>query len=172
MTSFTRAWSASYEGLPPDSEVAKQGAQRIRELKNDLRERLSVDHSWAGDANDGAHLQITIIPATQDPVTIPNGVIYGKVVGSGATASVELFYKSSTGTISQLSNFQGTQSTLVLPGTIMAFGNPFASLMATAYLSCDGSAVLRATYPALFNAIGIIWGAGVSVVTFNLPDRR
>lgn len=37
------------------------------------------------------------------------------------------------------------------------------------YLLCDGSAVSRTTYAALFSAIGTIWGVGDGSTTFNLP---
>jgi len=39
----------------------------------------------------------------------------------------------------------------------------------TGYLLCDGSAVSRTTYAALFAQIGVIWGAGDSITTFNVP---
>lgn len=39
-------------------------------------------------------------------------------------------------------------------------------------LACDGSAVSRTTYAALFAAIGTTWGAGDGSRTFNLPDLR
>ena len=38
--------------------------------------------------------------------------------------------------------------------------------------ACDGSAVSRVTYAALFAAIGTIYGAGNGASTFNLPDLR
>lgn len=38
------------------------------------------------------------------------------------------------------------------------------------YLVCDGSAVSRTTYAALFDAIGTTFGAGDGSTTFNLPD--
>ena len=38
------------------------------------------------------------------------------------------------------------------------------------YLLCNGSAVSRTTYAALFAAIGTIHGAGDGSTTFNLPD--
>lgn len=38
------------------------------------------------------------------------------------------------------------------------------------WLLCDGSAVSRSTYSALFNAIGTTWGAGNGSTTFNLPN--
>ncbi len=40
------------------------------------------------------------------------------------------------------------------------------------YLLCDGSAVSRTTYAALFFALGTRWGAGDGSTTFNLPDTR
>jgi microcystin-dependent protein len=48
---------------------------------------------------------------------------------------------------------------------------PFAGTTAPqGYLLCDGSAVSRDTYSALFAAIGTVYGAGDGVSTFNLPD--
>lgn len=40
------------------------------------------------------------------------------------------------------------------------------------WLSCDGALVSRATYAALFAAIGTTWGAGDGTTTFQLPDMR
>lgn len=40
------------------------------------------------------------------------------------------------------------------------------------WLECDGSAVSRTTYAALFTAIGTTWGSGDGSTTFNLPDLR
>lgn len=39
----------------------------------------------------------------------------------------------------------------------------------TGFLACDGSAVSRVTYAALFAQIGVIWGVGDGVNTFNVP---
>jgi microcystin-dependent protein len=41
---------------------------------------------------------------------------------------------------------------------------------APGWLVCNGAAVSRATYPALFAAIGAAYGAGDGATTFNLPD--
>jgi microcystin-dependent protein len=40
------------------------------------------------------------------------------------------------------------------------------------FLLCDGSAVSRTTYSALFAKIGVTWGAGDTTTTFNVPDLR
>jgi len=42
----------------------------------------------------------------------------------------------------------------------------------TGYLKCNGAAVGRTTYAALFAAIGTTWGVGDGSTTFNLPDLR
>jgi microcystin-dependent protein len=37
---------------------------------------------------------------------------------------------------------------------------------------CDGTALVRASYPALFSRIGTTYGAGNGTTTFNVPDLR
>lgn len=173
MTDFSRAWTAAYLGLPPNSEDARKGASRIRDLKVDLTERMQVDHAWFGDDKDGTHTKVTLYPADTDPATIPAGIVYAKMVGTGAGADVELFYKSKNGVITQLTSTGSPFGSYVFPGTIIMVGNTYtAGNMAPAYLDCDGSAYSRTTYAQLFNAISILWGAGDGVTTFNMPDFR
>lgn len=54
-------------------------------------------------------------------------------------------------------------------GAILACGNSGA-LPRT--LMCDGAAVSRTTYAALFAAIGTSFGSGDGSTTFNVPDTR
>lgn len=54
-------------------------------------------------------------------------------------------------------------------GTYIQHGGATAP---TGYLACDGAAVSRATYAALFGVIGTTYGAGDTTTTFNLPDAR
>jgi microcystin-dependent protein len=42
----------------------------------------------------------------------------------------------------------------------------------TGWLLCDGSAISRASYAALFTATGTVHGSGDGASTFNLPDYR
>lgn len=63
----------------------------------------------------------------------------------------------------------------VLPNVGMPTGmgaDWYASVAPAGFLLCDGSAVSRATFAALFAAIGTTWGAGDGSSTFNLPDTR
>lgn len=54
-------------------------------------------------------------------------------------------------------------------GALTAFAG---SVNPSGWMSCDGQAVSRTTYDALFTAIGTTYGAGDGVTTFNLPDLR
>lgn len=55
------------------------------------------------------------------------------------------------------------------PGTILEFAGATAP---AGYLLCSGQLVSRTTYAALFDAIGIVFGAGDGSTTFAVPDRR
>jgi microcystin-dependent protein len=63
----------------------------------------------------------------------------------------------------------GTPIALVPTGTILDFAGATAP---AGYMVCDGSAVSRTTFAALFAVIGTVWGAGDGTNTFNLPDFR
>jgi microcystin-dependent protein len=54
-------------------------------------------------------------------------------------------------------------------GSIIMYGGAAAP---SGYLLCDGSAVSRSTYSALFSAIGSAYGIGDGSTTFNIPDFR
>lgn len=54
-------------------------------------------------------------------------------------------------------------------GMVVDFGT---SVVPTGWLLCNGAAVSRTTYAALFAAIGTTFGAGDGSTTFNVPDCR
>lgn len=56
-----------------------------------------------------------------------------------------------------------------LIGTMQMYAGSSAP---TGWLFCDGSAVSRTTYSALYNVIGTTYGTGDGSTTFNLPDLR
>lgn len=64
---------------------------------------------------------------------------------------------------------QGIPGPSGMTGEIRMFA---ASTFPTDWLECNGAAVSRTTYAALFSVIGIFWGAGNGTTTFNLPDMR
>lgn len=63
------------------------------------------------------------------------------------------------------------QQAFVPSGAILAFGGETGAVPA-GFLFCDGSAVSRTTYAALFAAIGVAWGNGDGTTTFRVPDLR
>src|SRR5262245_17975390 len=72
-----------------------------------------------------------------------------------------------TGTV--WAQWGGAPGVGVLIGSISMWAAPAAPAL---YLLCDGAAVSRLTYPDLFTVIGVTWGQGDGVVTFNVPDLR
>ena len=54
-------------------------------------------------------------------------------------------------------------------GTVLAFAMESAP---SGWLKCNGAAISRTTYSALFTAIGTTFGAGDGSTTFNVPDLR
>ena len=72
----------------------------MRQLRKAVRERAEIDHSWAGDGDDGKHKQISFVnPLGGDPSTVTDeGFLYTKNVSS----VVELFWKDEAGNVLQL----------------------------------------------------------------------
>ncbi len=65
---------------------------------------------------------------------------------------------------------QGPVGTAELPvGTILMVAGP---TVPAGFLRCDGRAVSRTAYPALFAELGTTYGAGDGSTTFHLPDLQ
>ena len=94
-----------------------------------------------------------------DAIVAPLQAWAGKVDGVNAD---ERLNQLATG-LSGLSTVQ--------TGTVHAFAGP-STAVPSGYLLCDGSAVSRSQYAALFTAIGTTWGVGDGSNTFNVPDGR
>lgn len=56
------------------------------------------------------------------------------------------------------------------PGKIAVFGAP--DCVPPGWVECDGRALSRTNYSALFSAIGTVYGAGDGSTTFNVPDAN
>lgn len=57
------------------------------------------------------------------------------------------------------------------PGTIRAWGG-LDTTPPPGWLYCDGSAISRTTYAALFATVSTYFGVGDNSTTFNIPDFR
>ncbi len=76
--------------------------------------------------------------------------------------------------------FDGTDMVMVTPAGTTAYDAPPTGMIAPfagatvpdGWLLCDGAAVSRTTYAALFAVISTTYGAGDGTSSFNLPDLR
>lgn len=74
------------------------------------------------------------------------------------------------GNYTQLYDALVALSASAVPAGTMA---PFAAnTPPSGWLKCNGAAISRTTYAALFAKIGTTWGAGNGTTTFNVPDLR
>lgn len=95
---FIHTWNTAFEAEPANSDNASEGALRIRNLKVAISERLEVDHSYAGDAEDGKHKQLTFIEGSAPSTPIAGqAIIYPKAVNdtTGYIAKDDAGLKSS-----------------------------------------------------------------------------
>ena len=98
-------------------------------------------------------------------IYIPRGTGYRFVVKDSAGATVETI----DGIIVYDDTYTPPTWAQVPTGVWLPYGGTSAP---TGYLMCDGSAVSRTTYAALFGVISTTWGAGDGATTFNVPDMR
>ena len=85
----------------------------------------------------------------------------GAITGTGSI--------SISGNINTTAKIQEDGADLIPPGSIIMYGA--ASAPGGWYL-CEGGAISRSTYAALFSAIGTTYGVGDGSTTFNVPDFR
>ncbi len=165
MTVFTRTWDASYKAIPATADDALEGALRIRNLKTDISERLVVDHSYTGDANDGMHKQITLADPLAAKPTQANDetYLYSKDVGGTA----ELFYEDEAENEVQLTG-AGSAKGDMEAGTVVPFYQAAAPTGWTESGSLDDHALRIVTVAstdggsAQANTSGVsdVWGSG------------
>ena len=126
------------------------------------------DNGTFNIVTDKLAINATAVTATAAELNLLDG---GTSVGSSITiADADGVVVNDGGTMKSVpaSDFR----TYILPaGSIIPYGGSSAP---TGFLLCDGSAVSRTTYAALFAALddGAIYGTGDGSSTFNLPDLR
>lgn len=114
-----------------------------------------------GAAQSGVNNDITRLAALSTPLTAAQG-------GTGLSSpgnSGNFLRSTGSGWQSVAVDFNPT----VPAGAVMTFA---MQTPPNGWLECNGTAVSRTTYAALFAAIGTTYGAGNGSTTFNLPDLR
>lgn len=132
--------------------------------------------SWtttAGDPSFARYAQQTFIRTSTGTAQL----IYGYYVTRDSDGAL-FFYEQFDGPVSiefeddelrVTPNFNLDEGDGVPTGQITAFGGASAP---TGWQLCDGSAISRTTFAALFAAIGTTYGVGDGSTTFNVPDLR
>jgi microcystin-dependent protein len=99
--------------------------------------------------------------------TLTSPVITGGTVNGGAALTVDSTELNYVDGVTSAIQTQLTTNTPV--ATIVMYG---AAAAPTGWLLCDGTAVSRTTYAALFAVIGTEYGTGDGSTTFTLPDLK
>lgn len=124
---------------------------------------LSEKTLWGNDIPTNSNIASTIVKRDASG-NFAAGIVTASLVGDVTAGDL-----TSTGNSSVANLAVSGYANLPPPGAVMAFA------MATApngWLKCNGAAVSRTTYVALFTAIGTTYGVGDGATTFNLPDLR
>jgi len=109
---------------------------------------------------------VTITPNETVPIFADGLNFYRMAIGGGGAAT------TGTGAFVLANNPTINGATSLIPPGIIA---PYAGSTAPAggqWLLCNGAAVSRTTYAALFAVCGTSYGAGDGTSTFNVPDSR
>ena len=88
--------------------------------------------------------------------------------GTAVKATADAAGNNIQNTYAKKSDLSSSLSTAVPTGIVQAFAG---STLPDGWLLCDGSAVSRTDYAALFAVIGTTYGAGDGSTTFNLPNQ-
>lgn len=120
-----------------------------------------------GDSASGNPVRFSFVAPPNDWII---DAIYGFFLDYG---NVGTWYQVGTATEAEAAeifikiyNSLGTDMTTI--GCIVPFAG---GILPAGWLVCDGSSLLRVSYPDLFAAIGTVWGSADSL-HFNLPDLR
>jgi microcystin-dependent protein len=117
--------------------------------------------------SSNGNVGINISNPTEKLHVVGNIIATGSITGSGTNITSLNATNITTGTLAVTLGGTGTNDAFA--GMVVYFA---VSTVPSGWLSCDGSAVSRATYALLFSRIGTTWGVGNGSTTFNIPDLR
>jgi microcystin-dependent protein len=117
-----------------------------------------------GNANTGGACTINPFGLGTKSIKEADGTTNPPANTLNSAQDIELRYD---GTVFRLT---GSSAGIRVPsGAVMCFAMNTAP---SGWLECNGSAISRTTYAALFSSIGTTFGVGNGTTTFNIPDLR
>lgn len=116
--------------------------------------------------NSLAALAATYLPLAGGTMTGPIAMGSQRITGLGTPTDAN---DATTKAYVDAAVAAATASLIAPVGSIKMHGG---SAVPTGWLECNGAAVSRTTYSALFAVYGTTWGVGDGTTTFNLPDLR
>lgn len=119
---------------------------------------VSGNETIAGNMSVGGNTTLSGTLSVTGAASLTTGSISGIVTAPTAAVGTNT---------TQIATTAFVVANAVITGAIQMWPTNSAP---TGYLICDGSAVSRTTYSALFAVIGTTFGAGDTTTTFNLPN--
>ncbi len=159
------------------AELCATPTQQVDVTLGSFRANVSSCGDELEDATD-AFVEVVVGSDTIPPTGVARprvgAVPYAAQAGSAVTLSTPLpataVTTSGTTVEARLDTLETALATSATPtgATISYAGN----LAPAGWLLCDGTAVSRTTYSALYAVVGAQFGTGDGTSTFNLPDLR
>ena len=139
------------EGSASSAAQSEAAAEAAAQRAEDAAEKIDMSN-YLLKTGDGKDVTVTFSPSSDADFSAP-------VSGSKLSAVMVM--------LSKWRNF--ISRALTPTGAILSYAGNSAPV---GFLLCDGRAVSRTTYAALFAVIGTTFGSGDGSSTFNLPDMR
>jgi microcystin-dependent protein len=178
--------------LTTGSGVADQARNAVINLTGTLSANCnvivpSVDKVYTIRNSTTGGFDVVVKTAAGSGVTVANGLTQSMYCDATNVVASSMPFNATNGNVSVTgafsvagaSTFTGDVAVggsltqgggLVMPtGAMLEYAGSAAP---TGWLLCNGAAVSRTVYAALFAVLGTAYGAGDGSTTFNLPDRR
>ena len=138
-------------GSAGNAEAAKTSAESAAKRAEDAAATVDMTN-YLQKTGDGSDVTVTFTASDAPDFSAPTS-------GSKLSAIMTL-----------LSKWRNYIARALTPtGAVLAYAG---ATIPAGFLLCDGRAVSRTTYAALFGVIGTTYGSGDGTTTFNLPDLR
>lgn len=124
---FVYTWNPAFLATPADTEDADLGAERIRDTKAAVGERLAINHSLNGDTNDGKHVYVDLLAQAVSsggtlypwqPLDSGDGAVFAAADAGGTT---QLYYIDSNGVVIQLTSAGAIAAVSPIPSGTRSF---------------------------------------------------